>query len=102
MVHRDVKEVRKFMIEHSKVTLVLKGLTLGTLLVVQWLRLCTPNVGGPGSIPHQGTGSHMLQLRVRMLQPRPSTARYIHIFTKGITSCQLQRWKMHPFLAVCS
>ena len=39
MVHRDVKEVRKFMIEHSKVTLVLKGLTLGTLQVVQWLRL---------------------------------------------------------------
>ena len=25
-----------------------------TSLVVQWLRLCTPNVGGPGSIPGQG------------------------------------------------
>ena len=23
-------------------------------LVVQWLRLCTPNAGGPGVIPHQG------------------------------------------------
>ncbi|TEA36668.1 hypothetical protein DBR06_SOUSAS310070, partial [Sousa chinensis] len=37
-------------------------------LVVQWLRLHTPNAGGPGSIPGQGTRSHMLQLRVHMLQ----------------------------------
>ncbi|TEA37693.1 hypothetical protein DBR06_SOUSAS9210008, partial [Sousa chinensis] len=28
-------------------------------LVVQWLRLCAPNAGGPGSIPGQGTRSHM-------------------------------------------
>ena len=34
--------------------------------MVQWLRLCTPNTGGPGSIPGQGTRCHMLQLRVRM------------------------------------
>ena len=32
---------------------------LGTSLVVQWLRLCTPNAGGLGSIPGQGTRSHM-------------------------------------------
>ncbi|TEA23038.1 hypothetical protein DBR06_SOUSAS12510031, partial [Sousa chinensis] len=32
-------------------------------LVVQWLRLHTPNAGGPGSIPGQGTRSRMLQLR---------------------------------------
>ena len=31
-----------------------------TSLVVQWLRLCEPNAGGPGSIPGQGTRSHML------------------------------------------
>ena len=31
----------------------------GTSLVAQWLRLCAPNAGGPGSIPGQGTGSHM-------------------------------------------
>ena len=36
----------------------------GTSLVVQWLRLHAPNAGGPGSIPSQGTGSHMLQLRI--------------------------------------
>ncbi|TEA11773.1 hypothetical protein DBR06_SOUSAS6910273, partial [Sousa chinensis] len=28
-------------------------------LVVQWVRLHTPNAGGPGSIPGQGTRSHM-------------------------------------------
>ena len=34
---------------------LLKGISL----VVQWLRLCAPNAGGPGSIPDQGTRSHM-------------------------------------------
>ena len=32
--------------------------------MVQWLRFCTLNAGGPGSIPGQGTRSQMLQLRV--------------------------------------
>ena len=35
---------------------------IGTSLVVQWLRLHAPNAGGLGSIPGQGTKSHMLQL----------------------------------------
>ena len=34
-----------------------------TSLVAQWLKLCTFNAGGPGSIPGQGTISLMLQLR---------------------------------------
>ena len=34
-----------------------------TSLVVQWQRLHSPSVGGPGSIPGQGTRSHTLQLR---------------------------------------
>jgi len=38
--------------------------TGGTSLVVQWLRLHAPNTGGLGSIPHQGTRSHVPQLRV--------------------------------------
>ena len=41
-----------------------------TSLVVQWLGLHTINAGGPGSIPGQGTRSHMPQLRVCMLQRR--------------------------------
>ncbi|TEA26217.1 hypothetical protein DBR06_SOUSAS37210006, partial [Sousa chinensis] len=28
-------------------------------LAVQWLGLCAPNAGGPGSIPGRGTRSHM-------------------------------------------
>ena len=36
---------------------------MGTSLVVQWLRLCAANGEGTGSIPGQGTRSHMLQLR---------------------------------------
>ena len=38
---------------------------LETSLVVQWLRLCTPNAGGPGLIPGQGTRFNMPQLRPR-------------------------------------
>ena len=33
-------------------------------MMVQWLRLCVPNAVGSGSIPSQGTRSHMLQLRL--------------------------------------
>ena len=40
----------------------------GTSLVVQWLKLHTPNAGDLGSIPGQGTRSHMPQVRVCMLQ----------------------------------
>ena len=36
--------------------------------MVQWLRLCIPNAEGLGSIPDQGTRSHMPQLRVHMAQ----------------------------------
>ena len=35
-----------------------------TSLVVQWLRLHTPNSGGLGSIPSQKTKSHMPQLKI--------------------------------------
>ena len=41
----------------------LRILALGTSVVVQWLRLHTPNAGGWGSIPGQGTRLHMLQLK---------------------------------------
>ena len=64
--------------------------------MVQWLRLHTPNAGGTGLIPGQGTRSHMLQLRVHMPQLlcvklcvpqlKPSTAKYIYIFKKIIAS----------------
>ena len=43
-------------------------MSLGTSLAVWWLRLYTPNAGDLGSIPNQGTISHMLQLRVCMPQ----------------------------------
>ena len=32
--------------------------------MVQWLRFHAPDTGGPGSIPGQGTRSHMLQLKI--------------------------------------
>ena len=35
-----------------------------TSLVVQWLKVHTPNAGGLGSIPDQGTRSHLVQLNI--------------------------------------
>ena len=42
--------------------------------MVKWPRLQPPKAGGPGLIPGMGTGSHRPQLRVHMLQLRPSVA----------------------------
>ena len=39
--------------------------TQGTFLMVHWLRPHGPNAGALGLIPGQGTGSHMLQLKIR-------------------------------------
>ena len=50
---------------------------LGTSLVPQCVRLHAPKAGDPGSAPGQGARSHMLQLRVCVLQQRekvPSAA----------------------------
>ena len=42
--------------------------TIGTSLLVLWLRLSAPSAGGPGLLPGQGTRSHMFHLRVYMSQ----------------------------------
>ena len=69
--------------ERSKFSLVSKAAggkirrwLRGTSLVVQWLRLHVPYAKGLGLIPHQGTRSHRLQLRVFLPQlkiPRVAT-----------------------------
>ena len=43
--------------------------------MVQWLRLHAPNAGDPGSIPGQGTRSHMLLLLLLLLLSRFSRVR---------------------------
>ena len=47
----------------SKKTLSLKDSTLGTSLVTQWLRLCTPHVRGLGLIPIH-VRPHIPQLKI--------------------------------------
>ena len=47
----------------------------GTSLVAQWIRLRTPNAGSPGSIPGQGTRSHM-----------HATTKSLHATTKELAS----------------
>ncbi|TEA33728.1 hypothetical protein DBR06_SOUSAS12810084, partial [Sousa chinensis] len=51
----------------------LRKSVLGTSPVVQWLSFHAPNAGGPGSIPGQGTRSHMPQLRVCMPRQKDHT-----------------------------
>ena len=53
----------------------LRTLSLGTLLVVQWLRFYDSNTGGPVSILGQGTRSYMPQLRVHMPQLKLGAAK---------------------------
>ena len=43
----------------THVSLQTRSSNYGTFPVVQWLRLCAPNGGGPSFIPDQGTISHM-------------------------------------------
>ena len=50
----------------------------GTSLVVKWLRFLASNAGGPGSIPGQGTRSHMLQQRSYMRQWRSPVPQLRH------------------------
>ena len=49
-------------------SLASRGKGYRTALVVRWLRLCTPSAGGWGSIPGQGTRSHVPQLRLSTAQ----------------------------------
>ena len=58
---------------------------MGASLVVQWLRLPAPNAGGPGSIPGQGTRSHMLQLKT------PHTAAKIPCATTKTQHSQINK-----------
>ena len=50
-------------------------------MVVQWLRLGAPNWGSLDSIPGGGIRSHVLKLRVHILQRRPGTTKYTHTHT---------------------
>ena len=69
----------------------MKARSLGTCLVVLWLRLQAPNTEGLSLIPGQATRFHMLQLRVHIPQLKILSATtktwcsqiytYIHIYT---------------------
>ena len=92
-LERALAQKRRPNTAKNKINIIIKKKTSnhGTSLVVQWVRLCAPNAGGPGSIPSWGTRSRMhaatksrLQLRVRMLQLRSP-----HAATKR--SCMLQQ-----------
>ena len=50
----------------------------GTSLMGQWLKFCTPNAGGLGLTPGQGTRSHMPYQRVSMPELKISLAKSWH------------------------
>ena len=72
---------------------------LGTSLVVQWPRLGTPNAGGPGSIPGEGTRSHMPQLKIspaatktRKISPAATKTRSSQIYKYDSVRLKVQSW----------
>ena len=64
----------------------------GTSLMVQWLRLCAPNAGGPDLIPGQGMRSHMPQLWVSMLQSSQISKRNKYFWKYVTTFCSWVFW----------
>ena len=42
--------------------------------MVQWLRFCAPNAGGLGSVPGQGTRSHMQQLKLGTVKKKKKSS----------------------------
>ena len=66
--------LQKSVLYYKAVLILMKKFRSGTSVMVKWPRLQPPKAGGPGLIPGMGTGSHRPQLRVHMLQLRPSAA----------------------------
>ena len=63
-LYKDMNPIMRTLMTSSKHNYLLKSPVFrGIFLVVQWLRLCTPNARGLGSIPIQGTRSHLPQLK---------------------------------------
>ena len=63
-LYKDMNPIMRTLMTSSKHNSLLKSPVFrGIFLVVQWLRLCTPNARGLGSIPIQGTRSHLPQLK---------------------------------------
>ena len=62
------------LVDLSKVTKLIKR-AMGTSLVVQWLRFWVPNARGLGSIPGQGTKTHMPKLKIPHAQLRFGAAK---------------------------
>ena len=54
--------------------------------MVQWLKLCSPNAGGSGSIPCQGTRSHMLRLNILHATTKTWYSKML-CYAKSLQSC---------------
>lgn len=68
---------------------------LGTSLVAQWLRLCAPNAGGPGSIPGQGTRCHTSQLKMSHAATKTQRGQTNNHHTESWPRLGQARWKLH-------
>ena len=64
-------------------------LPLGTSPVVQWLRLCAPNAGGPELISGRGSRSHMPQ---RKIPHAAAKTRHSQMNIKNKKRLQLAIW----------
>ena len=67
-----------------------------TSLVVQWLRLFTPNAGVLGLIPGQGTRSHILPLRLHMPQLKKKKKKMLGAAVKVLVCCNKDQGSRVP------
>ena len=81
----------------SNLTDINQILGVGTSLVVQWLRLCTPNARGLDSLSGRETRSHVLQRRVLEVQLKdnhmPQWRSEIPCATAKTQCTQIKKWK---------
>ena len=65
---RWTQQFHAWLFAQQNVNTCFQKVMVRTSLVAQWLRLRSPDAGGPCAIPNQGTRSHMPQLRIHMLK----------------------------------
>ena len=67
---------------------------MGVSLVVQWLRLCVPNAGGLGSIPGQGTRSHLSKLKIPHAATKTRCSQIIFLKSYSFSNSHVWMWEL--------
>ena len=67
---------------------------MGVSLVVQWLRPCVPNAGDLGSIPGQGTRTHLSKLKIPHAATKTRCSQIIFLKSYGFSNSHVWIWEL--------